>query len=184
MIPTRHGLWKQILYGLTTRRCSSKRLGDRMTSWNIEHDARLTQLHGQADAPSFNSMASTINSEFGTDFTRNACIGRASRMRLAKRLNNIKSSFEKQAPPPKIKNESRQRYSPESKRMVTIFENVEIVGLHCAEVEPRGLALLELEPSDCRWPYGDRDISFCGHGKMEGSSYCQAHFALSRRRMS
>jgi GcrA cell cycle regulator len=43
---------------------------------------------------------------------------------------------------------------------------------------------MELEAGDCRYPYGgDADgeaITFCGHPKREDSSYCTAHFHLTR----
>jgi GcrA cell cycle regulator len=54
----------------------------------------------------------------------------------------------------------------------------------CVGIEPRHLSLLELEARDCRYPYGgDRDgeaITFCGHLRREDSSYCAAHFHLTR----
>lgn len=50
--------------------------------------------------------------------------------------------------------------------------------MHCVEIIPRGLTIAELEPNDCRFPYGDRDILFCGHSKQEKSSYCSYHHAI------
>jgi GcrA cell cycle regulator len=51
---------------------------------------------------------------------------------------------------------------------------------------PRHLSLLELEPNDCRYPFGgDEDgeaITFCGHPRRQGSSYCVSHFHLTRGR--
>ena len=56
--------------------------------------------------------------------------------------------------------------------------------LRCVGIEPRHLSLIELEVGDCRYPYGgDKDgaaITFCGHPRREGSSYCAAHFHLTR----
>jgi GcrA cell cycle regulator len=58
------------------------------------------------------------------------------------------------------------------------------VRLRCVEVDPRYLTLVELESGDCRYPYGgDRDgdsITFCGHPRRRGSSYCTPHFRLTR----
>jgi len=46
------------------------------------------------------------------------------------------------------------------------------------------LSLIDLEPGDCRYPYGgDEDgeaITFCGHPRRQGSSYCTPHFHLTR----
>ena len=51
-------------------------------------------------------------------------------------------------------------------------------------IEPRHLGLLELQARDCRYPYGgDADgeaITFCGHPRRAGSSYCASHFHLTR----
>ena len=52
--------------------------------------------------------------------------------------------------------------------------------LRCVEIVPRNLSLLDLEPGDCRYPYGDETITFCGHPKMETTSYCVPHFHLCR----
>jgi GcrA cell cycle regulator len=61
---------------------------------------------------------------------------------------------------------------------------VEPPELRCAEVEPRHLVLIELEHGDCRYPYGGGEegeaITFCGHPRCPGSSYCTPHFLLSR----
>jgi GcrA cell cycle regulator len=46
------------------------------------------------------------------------------------------------------------------------------------------ISLIELGPNDCRYPYGgEKDgeaITFCGHPKVPGSSYCVPHFHLTR----
>ncbi len=35
--------------------------------------------------------------------------------------------------------------------------------------------LLELEDHDCRFPFGDEVIMFCGEARQEKSSYCPFH---------
>ena len=56
--------------------------------------------------------------------------------------------------------------------------------LRCVEIEPRHLSLIDLERGDCRYPYGGDEegeaITFCGHPRRPGSSYCTPHFHLSR----
>ena len=56
--------------------------------------------------------------------------------------------------------------------------------LRCVEVGPRHLSLIDLERGDCRYPYGGDEegeaITFCGHPRRPGSSYCTPHFHLSR----
>ena len=55
--------------------------------------------------------------------------------------------------------------------------------LRCVAITPRHLTLIDLEDNDCRYPYGgDTDgepITFCGHPRREGSSYCTSHFHLT-----
>ena len=65
-----------------------------------------------------------------------------------------------------------------------MFKEVKPVKLRCVEIEPRHLSLIELERGDCRYPYGGDEegeaITFCGHPRRPGSSYCAPHFHLSR----
>jgi hypothetical protein len=155
--------------------------------WTAEYDALLTKLHGQPDEPSFSIMAAKISNEFGITKTRNACIGRARRLDLAKRITKANSRYTKQTLPrkPRQPPKPRQRYSNESKRMITIFESREVLELQCAEVEPLNISLLDLESYHCRWPYGEgQEILFCGHQKDDVSNYCFHHLALSKRRMT
>ena len=67
---------------------------------------------------------------------------------------------------------------------VPVFRAIKPVKLRCVAVEPRHLSLIELERGDCRYPYGGdeegEEITFCGHPRRPGSSYCTPHFHLSR----
>jgi GcrA cell cycle regulator len=67
---------------------------------------------------------------------------------------------------------------------VPVFKDVVPVKLRCVDIEPRHLSLNELERDDCRYPYGgdgeNEAITFCGHPRRPGSSYCSPHFHLSR----
>jgi hypothetical protein len=64
------------------------------------------------------------------------------------------------------------------------FERKETLKLRCVEIDPRHLSLTDLEPDDCRYPYGGEEeseaITFCGHPRRQGSSYCAPHFHLTR----
>ena len=45
--------------------------------------------------------------------------------------------------------------------------------------DERHLRLDELEPADCRYPYGDGpEFTFCGLRRWENSSYCGYHARL------
>jgi GcrA cell cycle regulator len=65
-----------------------------------------------------------------------------------------------------------------------VMERAEPVTLRCVEVDPRHLSLLEVEHNNCRYPYGGDEegeaITFCGHPRRKGSSYCTPHFHLTR----
>ena len=135
---------------------------------------------------SYADAANALNARFGTAYSRNAALGRARRMCLGE-PNPSKS--------PPILNEAqlqrlRERRTADDFRPLEffrhrpVFERVEQVELRCVEVDPRHLTLVELERSDCRFPYGgDSDgeaITFCGHPRRKGSSYCTPHFHLAR----
>jgi GcrA cell cycle regulator len=78
----------------------------------------------------------------------------------------------------------RERYAAEFTRPMPIFERTETLKLRCVEIDPRHLSLMELERCDCRYPYGgdgeSEAITFCGHPRRKGSSYCAPHFHLTR----
>ena len=65
---------------------------------------------------------------------------------------------------------------------VPVFKPTKPVKPRCVEIEPRHLSLVELERGDCRYPYGGDEegeaITFCGHPRRAGSSYCTPHFHL------
>lgn len=136
---------------------------------------------------SYRDAADALNARFGTAYSRDAALGRARRMGLG--------GPERSATPPVQAGEQlrRPRERPRSTddfrpleffRRRPVFERVEQVQLRCVEVVPRHLALIELGREDCRFPYGgDLDgeaITFCGHPRRKGSSYCTPHFHLTR----
>jgi GcrA cell cycle regulator len=54
--------------------------------------------------------------------------------------------------------------------------------LRCVEVVPLNIDLLELKDQSCRYPLGGDEgipITFCGHSKLENSSYCASHHYLT-----
>jgi GcrA cell cycle regulator len=66
---------------------------------------------------------------------------------------------------------------------MSALAHAEPVKLRCVGIRPRLISLVELEPGDCRYPYGgDKEgekIAFCGHARQPGSSYCAPHFGLT-----
>jgi GcrA cell cycle regulator len=152
------------------------------TSWTPEHSDALREY--RAKGMSFSEIAKAINAKFTTDYSRNATIGRARRMGLAgtDQSNDV---------PRHAANLRRprfhgpvERHVPEARRPVPVFERAAALQLRCVGIAPRHLSLLDLAPDDCRYPYGGNEegeaITFCGHVRREGSSYCVSHFHLTR----
>ncbi|OKO82725.1 GcrA family cell cycle regulator [Bradyrhizobium sp. NAS96.2] len=163
-----------------------------MMNWLPEHSAALQDL--RARGLSYSEIADTINATFNTAYTRNAALSRAQRLGLAG-LDRPEPSLPGRLEPPKpvLPELPRIRRLPDGQaepklallRCPKIFaESVEMPQLRCAAIAPRHLSLLDLKPGDCRYPYGgDADgdtMTFCGHPRRSGSSYCSPHFHLSR----
>jgi GcrA cell cycle regulator len=88
-------------------------------------------------------------------------------------------------PPPVSRPPTADDFRPrEFFRRRPVFEPVERVQLRCVEVDPRHVLLVDLKRGDCRYPYGGDEegepITFCGHPRRKGSSYCTPHFHLTR----
>lgn len=152
--------------------------GNRHNSkWTHALDAAL-RSHVETNSLSYAAITCRLNAQFGTNFSRNATIGRAGRIGL---INPFKVKKPKQA---KAKNRPRPRIianngNSNSMRVVMSVESTADMKLRCVEIVPRNLSLMELEPGDCRYPYGDGPFTFCGHTKTEDSSYCGPHHDLT-----
>ena len=151
------------------------------TEWAPAHSEALREYLGKG--MSYSEIADAINAKFKTAYSRSAALGRAKRMGLG----GLDRPKEGVTPPPSAKPpllRRLQRYAAEFIRPVPVFERTETVKLRCVDINPRHLSLGELERGDCRYPYGgDKDgeaITFCGHPRRAGSSYCTAHFHLTR----
>jgi GcrA cell cycle regulator len=144
-------------------------------SWNDDRVEKLTKLH--ADGLS----SAQIAFEFG-DLTRNAVIGKIHRLGLA--------PVEKKKPDaPRAPRNSKNKSSGTivfriveggfgSRRIIKSVQSEDKAELKCVEVVPLHKTLLELEKGECRYPYGDETITFCGHPAKPGSSYCMSHHGL------
>jgi GcrA cell cycle regulator len=145
--------------------------------WTPEEDAMLAALIGQGKTAAF------MAEELGR--TRNSVIGRAHRNNLQfkgqLRRKSTATKAEPIAPPVarpvklnlhagNIMGEKLSRaQDPEFKHVTP-----------AVSIVPRMVKLIDLEPSDCRYPIGDpkqETFGFCGHPKADGA-YCRAHAAL------
>jgi GcrA cell cycle regulator len=156
------------------------------TDWPAKHCAALREY--RALGMSFSQIAKAINAKFKTAYSRSAAIGRAKRMGLTgpgRRKDGLKHWLER---PAKAKARRlfgpRERHAPAYKPPTPVAERTKMAILRCVEIEPRHLRLVDLEASDCRYPYGGDEngeaITFCGHPRRPGSSYCAPHFHLTR----
>lgn len=154
-----------------------------LSNWAPEHSDALRELI--AKGMSFSEAAQAINSRFNTSYTRSAALGRARRLRL-EADDRQKPSL----PTKPIDLRDIVELRPSASRAAAllwptpVFKEARPVKLRCVAIEPRHLALIQLECGDCRYPYGGDEegeaITFCGHPRRPGSSYCTPHFHLSR----
>ena len=65
----------------------------------------------------------------------------------------------------------------------TTLERAAVLQLRCVAITPRHSRWSISRQGDCRYPYGGdaegEPITFCGHARREGSSYCLSHFHLT-----
>jgi GcrA cell cycle regulator len=176
------------------RRTPAKSIGEKkpmQLTWTPEHSDALREYF--ARGLSYSEIADAINVKFQTAYSRSATIGRARRMGLADPSRHVDLPSNWPALPPGAKTPPRlprlqKRHVPEHVpkliRPMPGFERAERTRLRCVEVVPRHLNLIDLEGGDCRYPYGGDEegeaITFCGHPRRRGSSYCAPHFYLTR----
>src|SRR5438477_4665557 len=136
---------------------------------------------------SFSAIAKALNARFETLYSRNAALGGAKRMGLSS--PNPPKNVPTRWPRRRRKkaaglHKPRERHAPEFITRMPVAKRTEAPKLRCVVLVPRHLSLLDLEASDCRYPYGGEAdgeaITFCGHPRREDSSYCTPHFHLTR----
>jgi GcrA cell cycle regulator len=135
---------------------------------------------------SYGQAASAINARFGTEFTRNAAIGRAKRLGL--KTATVRKVLPRRRRPGRW-GESAPNPPQKAVRPATLAapapapEPDRPVKLRCVGIKPRLLTFADLEPGDCRYPYGGEKegeaYAFCGHPRIPRSSYCRPHHALT-----
>lgn len=131
-------------------------------------------------------------------FTRNAIIGKASRLGLDGRQSPI---IRTPSPRPPMTAAQRMRKVRAERARAAGIELAdrqtapkEISSAPAPVLQPRrpveehpGATLLMLTDHICRWPIGDPrhpDFHFCGHASAEGLPYCDDHAARAYQPMS
>jgi GcrA cell cycle regulator len=139
-----------------------------MSGWTDEKVETLKRLH--FNDYSFSEIANVLG------MTRNACIGKASRLGLSKPSAPV---FRNKPEPSKAKAKTPQspKHRPQPQPIERMFpEPQPAVG------RPGGVTILDLEQGMCRWPIGEvgeESFRFCGDAALDSKSYCNAHFRLS-----
>jgi len=148
-----------------------------IVAWTEDRIADLTRLYSEGYS------CSQIAHEIGGT-TRNAVIGKIHRLRLPTPENKIRRAAPRAPREPKEPRLHTPRVriiaangNSNALRVVQVTETAQRK-LRCVEIEPRNLSLLDLGPGECRYPYGDASITFCGHPAVAGSSYCRPHHDL------
>lgn len=142
-------------------------------TWDEDRTALLKRLW--ADGLS----ASKIADKLGDGVTRNAVIGKVSRLKLAGRaVTQKRKSGPRRVPEnTRLKPVAKSRKSAWQRHLDSQPVNVEpIVEAPIPEKQRRTVETLEAH--DCRWPIGDpqeADFHFCGAKKLEGLPYCECH---------
>lgn len=150
-----------------------------MTLWPEEHDAQLRIEH--RTTATFSEIAEVLNKRFGTQYSRNAVIGRAQRLKLPARKSPIKPK--PSAVVPAMKNTDRLRVAPGA-QVQAINRGPKATGdgykPKTVDVATLDIRLVDLEPAQCRFACirVDNEWRFCGHPVKAGSSYCSEHHAL------
>jgi GcrA cell cycle regulator len=155
-----------------------------LSPWTPEIDADMLKL--TSTGTTYHEAALILNAKYGTAFTRNSLIGRASRLggftprpkltpeeREARRLAREARHNAKRRQARQAHGVKPRRVTPKPEREITV--------LRCAGIEPLNISLFDLTSKTCRWPYGEGPYTFCGHHPSEGSPYCAPHFHLSLR---
>jgi GcrA cell cycle regulator len=181
----------------TAQRLGFGRRGETGTLWPEDRRVALVELCNNPAGMSFAVIARRLNERFGTEYTRSAVIGCASRMGLKDRelpgdreetARKVPHSLKRSRHPDQITSDSRNN---SCSAPLHIGEHVEVLPLRCVEIVPRNLRITELEDGDCRYAYGDEaaEIKFCGHPRFKivigdavrESSYCELHHLISKR---
>jgi GcrA cell cycle regulator len=132
--------------------------------------------------------ASQIAERFGV--TRNVVCGKLARMGLTRAADQHLSSAPKKPRVPKHEAVGAPAGSLAFKVIHSIkrkqreaedggIDPQPFVCRDAADIVPRHLDLLELAEQDCKYPYGDGPITFCGHPRRKGTPYCPGHCAVA-----
>jgi len=154
--------------------------------WAPEHSDALRDCLSRG--MSYAQAAKALNARFGTQFTRNAAVGRAKRLGLL--VAAVRKVALRRRPPPSraspapaTPNGKPDTSGPAVSPPASALARNRSIKLRCVGIKPRLLAFVDLEPGDCRYPYGGEKegeaYAFCGHPRLPHASYCRPHYQLT-----
>jgi len=147
--------------------------------WPDEHTELLRSEWAKGSSAA--QVAAALGLQFNAGYSRNAVCGKVHRLGLSQ-VRPVMSD--------KPRKKRHQPYKPRPKRLAKtgnasfamvdtpIFSRHEQSQLRCVEVEPLNISFAELQTGDCKYPYGERDFTYCGLPAIEGKPYCLSHLAL------
>lgn len=150
------------------------------SDWNDRTVARLTELWH--DGLSCSQIAKKINSELGTQFSRNAIISKLyrtglSRPRAEGGVPRITKSRAKRKDRGVGRTDSILQKKLQRRALGVAETTIEESPTDYDRRRPR-VAIVDLEEHHCRWIIGDpreADSGYCGAEKIPGQSYCAHH---------
>lgn len=145
-------------------------------SWTEERVALLKQLWGEG------KTAAEIAKSLG-NITRNAVIGKAHRLKLSGRASPLPANGSERVTlsTPRPTNRAPRPSNTNAERALPIASPI-IAPVFEPYVEGKGIKLVELKESTCRWPLGDpkdENFRFCGCKTVEGLPYCDHHVRIA-----
>lgn len=151
-----------------------------LTRWTPERDAELRRLC------QLKLSYSKIAAELGDGLSRNAIIGRVSRLGITNDrpprnwgASNARKSRTRK-PRPRIT--ALQRLEKLAGELPAQLAASSLPPEPAPVLECRMIGLMELDWNTCRWPIGDVQqpgFGFCGVPSIGGQSYCRHHHGLA-----
>jgi hypothetical protein len=145
---------------------------------------RLRALCADRDSGSFTAIADKLNREFGTNVSRSAVLGKAHRLKIAKRPRPQTQAprFKQPVPKPAPKPAPVAAIAKPAPLSKPAPPQPTVVLDRAACKHPDGVHLSDLRGHHCKWPLWDHreqpTLMFCGE-TAEIGPYCGGHAALS-----
>ena len=131
-------------------------------TWTEDEIALTTRMW--TDGLSAAQISRALEHNLGSAKSRNAVIGKVTRMGLAARVSHMGNQWRPRAAPRLV--------SPR----VVVMAPKPVLAAH--EEDAMGKRTFELERRDCKWPIGEAtgvDQVHCGQHTAEGEVYCPRH---------